>query len=152
MPTHRLFIPDWRPARLNTILGHWAKAGRIKKKDREIVGVYFHLEEIPKATGKRRVSLEIVLKGRQKQTDPDAYWKSLLDSLTACGAIVDDSEAYVELAGTTYRNGEPCGTTIIMADLCGKCQLIHGKHVVYHNAGPSSEWDTCPDCNGSGLL
>lgn len=31
---------------------------------------------------------------------------------------------------------------------CDKCQLIHGEWMVYHNAGPSSEWVRC-DCNGT---
>ena len=38
---------------------------------------------IPRATGRRRVSLHIVLAPRQRAGDPDAFWKSTLDALVA---------------------------------------------------------------------
>ncbi len=119
MTTHRLFIPNWRPVSLNEIVGRNKYAiHRIKKNDREMVGTYAANCVIPKATGKRRVSLEIVLGPRQRQHDPDALFKVLLDSLKQCRRLVDDSPKWCELGAVTYRrDGEP-GTTIVLTD-CG---------------------------------
>lgn len=110
-------IPKWHPARLNAIVGHWGKRSRLKKADRELVWAY--TRNIAPAAGKRRVSLIIVLAGRQKVCDPDAYWKSLLDALVQARMLVDDSPEWVELGpvefmwarDTTYSQG-----TIILLD------------------------------------
>ena len=60
---------------------------RLKKADREVVGLHARLSGIPPATGRRRVSLVLTLAPRQRGGDPDAYWKSTLDALTACGLL-----------------------------------------------------------------
>ncbi len=118
MATHRLTIPNWRPTMKNAFIGrHWAVKAKLKRADREMVAAYAMLSRIPTATGKRRVSLEVVLTGRQKQCDEDAFWPSLLDALVECGQLVDDSPKWLTLGGVTYRrDGEP-GTTIILDEV-----------------------------------
>ncbi len=116
--THRLEIAAWRPFTDNQLINcHWRTKHKRKDSDKEFVACYAHLQRIPKATGKRRVSLEIVLVGRQKETDPWAYLKSLNDSLVSCGLLVDDTARYVEFGGTVYSRGKEAMTTIILSDL-----------------------------------
>ena len=59
---------------------------------------------------KRRVGLTITLPPRQRAWDADALWKSLLDGLTACGAIqrftVSSLEAWAALARLVERDEE----------------------------------------------
>jgi hypothetical protein len=63
----------------------------LKKADRQLVGGYALAQRIPRAAGRRRVSLVITLAPGRRAPDPDVVWKSLLDALTACGLLVDDS-------------------------------------------------------------
>lgn len=111
---HVLTIPNFVPATLNQLLGNWRKRARLKKLDREMVATYARLQEIPKATGKRRVSLRIGWgdgkagrrKGGGRRPDPEAFWKSVNDSLVSCGLLTDDNEHGVELGPVEYVAGE----------------------------------------------
>jgi hypothetical protein len=116
---HVLDIPGWLPCRLNQLLGHWHNRHRLKKADRETVGLYARLAGIPRARGKRRVSLVLTLAPRQRAADPDAFHKSLLDALTACGLLVDDNRQGCELGSVTFQRGRQKATTIILEDLEG---------------------------------
>src|SRR4051812_7545214 len=115
MPTYTLTIEGWHPARLNDLLrGHWSRGHRLKKADRQIVGLAARLQGIPPATGKRRVSLTITLGPRQRAGDVDAYQKSLLDSLVQAGLLTDDNRQGVELAPVQFERGPGRSTTIIL--------------------------------------
>jgi len=118
-------IPNWHPTRLNTLLGaHWAVAARMKKADRRMLCVTCH--GIPKATGKRRVTLTIGLKPRQRAGDPDCYWKSLLDGLVQCKLLVDDNRQHVECMPVQYERGLIMSTTINLGDIeCTGFETIH---------------------------
>lgn len=106
-------IDRWHPARLNQLINvHWATAARRKKHDAQIVALSVAGAGVPKAESKRRVSLEITLAPRQRAGDPDAYWKSLLDSLVHCGALRNDSHVWLELGGITFARG-PIASTVI---------------------------------------
>lgn len=113
-----VLIPDWHPAKLNELLGvHWAVAARRKKADRRMLMVYCHNHGVEKATTKRRVDLTITLAPRQRAADPDAYWKTTCDALVACGALVNDSHKWVELAPVRYERGGSKSTLIVLTDL-----------------------------------
>jgi hypothetical protein len=115
---HTLTIPDWQPHRLNQLLScHWATRGRLKRQDREMIGTYALLAGIPKAKGKRRVSLLITLGPRQRGADPDAYWKSLLDALVHAGLLVHDSPKWCDLAPVRFQRGRRRQTAIRIEDL-----------------------------------
>jgi hypothetical protein len=115
----RLHIPSWHPARLNELLGcSWQRRHRLKKADRELVALYGKLARIPPATGRRRVCLHLVLGPGQRAGDPDAYWKSLLDALVACGLLVDDSRQWVELGEVTFSRGKARAAVITLEDVC----------------------------------
>lgn len=74
---------------------------------------------VPKAAGKRRVKLTIVLGPRQRGGDPDAYWKSTLDALARAGLILDDNRQGVELASVAYERGTRKATVIGLTDVAG---------------------------------
>ncbi len=121
---HSVFIKNWRPTPLNRLM--FAKVrDRIKrlKADKEMVFWHMRHAEIPKATGKRRVSLEIVLEGRQRASDADSPWKVLLDALVASGQLVGDSLESVELGTISYqrkargREDVVAGTLIVLEDV-----------------------------------
>lgn len=110
-------IPDWRPTSLNEMRRvHHIKAWKLKKADERIVGAYFMGKK--KAEAKRRVKIHITLTGRQREADPDAYFKSLLDALVKCGMLVDDSNAWCEITTPTYGRALKGSTTITLEDVC----------------------------------
>ena len=123
--SHEIWIPIWRPVTLNALLGcKLRERMRLKKQDRDFVTCYFRASEIPKATGKRRVSLELFLARGQKERDPDSMWKVLADSLVKCGALVDHTNEYVEYGYVMHHRNHKTGpqivgTMIILDDVNG---------------------------------
>ena len=102
---------------MNQLLGgHWSKGHRLKKLDRQMIWAYAQGQ--PKATGKRRVELTIILKPAQRAADPDAYFKSLADGLVHAGMLTDDNRQGVELTPVTYERGTASdwGTRIRLTD------------------------------------
>lgn len=104
-------------ARLNQLLGDWRRAARLKARDRRIIGLAVLAAGIPRAAAKRRVSLTITLGPRQRGADPDAYFKSTLDSLVHCGMLKDDSRHWCELGPVSYSRGPVAQTTITLEDI-----------------------------------
>ncbi len=106
-----------RPASLNEIMaGHWSKGAALKKRDRRVIGIAAVMAGVPKATGKRRVSLAIVLPKGQRRWDADGLFKSLLDALTHAEMLVDDNPKWCELGTVSYSRGERLSTIIVLED------------------------------------
>ena len=104
---HVLSIPDWRPTTLDKLLYATVRDRiHLKKEDRTFIAFYAKNLCIPKATGRRRVTLEIGLTGRQKEADIDAYQKTVLDALVECGLLLGDTRAEAEWGGVSYSRGE----------------------------------------------
>ncbi len=115
MAVTEITIEKWRPARLNEFVGkHWSMGAKLKKLDRTIV--FAHSTTKPKAEEKRRVDVHMVLGPRQKESDPDSRWKSLLDALVFSKMLIDDTGMYVQLGDVTYSRGEP-KTIITLTDM-----------------------------------
>ena len=108
-------IPNWHPARLNQLLGHWEKAMRLKRSDAEMVAAYFLGQ--PKATEKRLVHLTIHLAKGQRAGDPDSYFKTLLDALVRCGQLKDDSRQWCELGPVEFVRTGVRGATITLEEI-----------------------------------
>lgn len=122
MSAWTLVIPDWLPARVNQWDGrHWAVRAKLKKADRELVAVYAHQAGIPLATVPRRVVLRLTLAKGQRGGDVDAFWKSTLDALVACGLLVDDNRQSVVLAPVEYQRGPRRRTEIVLEDMIAGC-------------------------------
>lgn len=116
--TNYITVPAWRPARDNELeQSHWRVKHRLKSADAAIVAAYAVQAGIPQATGKRRVSLEIVLGKGQRKADPLAHAKSLLDALKRCGQLVDDSGRWMEWGTVKYSRGGDARTTIILEEI-----------------------------------
>jgi hypothetical protein len=93
---------------------------RLKKLDWEMVCAYAWQAKIPRATGKRRVSLHVTLGKGMREFDADAPWKSLGDAMKHAGLIVDDSAQYVELGPVTFsRDWQGWGSRITLEDIEG---------------------------------
>lgn len=112
-------IPHWRPAALNELMrGRW-QAARLKARDRDVVAYWTWGRAIPRVTGKRRVSLRIMIPKRQRRWDIDAFQKSLLDALVHARVIIDDHPDDCEWGGVEYTRGDRLQTTIIVEELEG---------------------------------
>jgi len=84
-----------------------------------MVCAYAWQAKIPKAAGKRRVSLHVTLGKRMQEFDMDAWQKSGLDAMKHAGLIVDDSRKYVEIGSLTFsRDWKHWGTAIRLEDVC----------------------------------
>lgn len=113
-----LAIEGWHPTRLNRLLNsHWSTASRLKKADYAEVLRACERERVTAAVGKRHVSVTIVLGPGQRGGDVDAYAKSLLDSLVACGALRDDSRTWCELAPVQFERAAVKATRVVLRDL-----------------------------------
>ena len=119
MPVYSLTIPNWIPARLNQMKGHWSRGAALKKIDREMIAGYAlqARDRIPQATSKRRVSLTITLANGERAGDPDAYFKSVNDALVHAGLLKNDSHLWVVLGDVVFERGAERATTIILQDL-----------------------------------
>lgn len=123
MSVYRVEIPGWHPALINALnRNRWA-ASRLKGHDRHIVSMATWANPIPRATGKRKVGLTIVLGSGQRAGDADAYWKSLLDALVRVGWLVDDRPQCVELMPVAFCYAEYPATIIELEDLDG-CESL----------------------------
>lgn len=87
----------------------------MKASDKQMIAVYGL--KVPKATGKRRVSLIWTLGKGGKRVDEDNTQKSILDALVACGLLRDDSAKWLEWGGVTFNRAATKALTIILEDL-----------------------------------
>lgn len=112
----RIYVEHWQPATINKLLSvHWSTASKIKKEDYAIIAL--HGRHIPKATGKRRVTMTIQLGKGQRSCDVDAYFKSALDGLVKCGLLVDDNRQGVELMPVQFTRAGNKATEILLEDM-----------------------------------
>ncbi len=95
-------IPNYRPPRTNEL--YRAKfRGRmaLEKECKQFIA--FYGSHVPKAAGKRRVAMVVTLAVRQRMPDADEQClKAVLDSLVACGLLLDDSRTYCECVPTEF--------------------------------------------------
>src|ERR1700735_3739158 len=108
---------DAHTATLTQLLaGRW-QAHRLKKRDRVWVSLACSDQGIVKATTPRRVSLMVTMGARRRTPDPDAFFKSLLDSLVHAGALVDDRKEWVVPGPVHYQRGAQDAMDITLEDL-----------------------------------
>ena len=119
MAVHELTIPGFLPARLNSLMGNRRKAGRLKRRDKEWIICHARMAGIPKATGRRRVTLILTFGKGVRSGDPDAYWKSTLDALVHAGLLAKDTHRGVSIEGPEFRRSKTIqsSTTIILEDI-----------------------------------
>jgi hypothetical protein len=111
-------VPIWHPCSVNALMHSVKRRIRLKQVDRQVVWSYGRLQQIPRARGKRRVQLTIILAPFQRAHDPDAYTKSLGDALVQAHLLVNDSYLWVEWMPTRFeRSTSGWGTRIMLEDL-----------------------------------
>jgi len=82
-----------------------------------MIGVYLYNAKVPKAAGKRRVEIVIVLGKGQRAGDPDAYNKSLLDALVRLGYLKDDNRQWLQLESVKFSRAEEKAMIIRITDV-----------------------------------
>ena len=107
-----------RDPSLNQLLGmHWAARSNLSKQYE--IAVKLLARGIPKATGKRRLTIE--RHGKRSLDKDNAYGgcKLLVDAIKRLGFIVDDSPKHCELEVVQVKLGkrEKPHTVIRLADL-----------------------------------
>lgn len=111
-------IPDWWPTPLNQLINrHHMAAHRLKKTDAQLIQLMAQRQGVPAATGKRRVSLVIILPPRRRAPDPDAFWKSLLDGLVGAGLLRNDSQHWVECSPVEFARGKRLCSYVTLEEL-----------------------------------
>jgi hypothetical protein len=126
----RVEVPGWVPISLNRIVGHWAKAGRLKaaeartiatacalakvppvgltkaeRKGRRQLGITGRLDGDPVPT-KRHVRLEIRLGKGERSPDEDNLFKALMDGLKSAGMLFEDTRRWCSHdASITWHRG-----------------------------------------------
>lgn len=119
MSVWTITIPDWHPPAANDWVGHhWSKKHKLRKEATEFFGTYAVLASVPKATGPRRVRLELTGWERGGNVrDEDAFDKLLLDALVNAGLLVDDNaQGLVDRVEVKFTRG-PKSTTLILEDV-----------------------------------
>jgi len=110
-----LHIPGWQPVLANQLMGHWAAAARLKRRDVQQVARAKIVHGVPDAKGKRIVRIEIARSVGGRWPDVDAPLKSTLDALVQCRLLVDDSAKWCEWERPTFVRG-PKATTITIEE------------------------------------
>jgi Holliday junction resolvase RusA-like endonuclease len=111
-------VENWRPVGLNELIRlHWAARSRRLKADYARVAAACLGAGVTRAKGKRRVSLAFVLAGRDKVRDEDNELKAVYDSLTKCGALVDDSPSWLTRGPVVSGRGQSRRTVLTLEDL-----------------------------------
>jgi hypothetical protein len=118
MTCYTLELPRRHPATINQLMHSVRGKIRLNKVDRNMIAGYVMAERIPRAGGKRRLSLYIILGKGQRGADADPYHNSLLEACKHAGLILDDSSRYVELAPMPF-SPDPAvwGSVIRLEDL-----------------------------------
>lgn len=110
-------VPDWHPSRINELSALPLGGYKRKKRDRIIIAWRASMCGVPRASGKRLLRLILLFPKGKRMGDPDSYWKSLCDALVQCGALVNDSKDWVELAPVEYFRGATMMSIVILEDL-----------------------------------
>jgi hypothetical protein len=117
MARHTLAM-DWWPALSNRLLRtHWATRSRLLRCGAEALALDALSQGVPKATGKRRVSLTVLYNNESHRPDPDAFWKVTLDCLARAHLLLDDNPDACELGSVTYERAPRKGLIITLEDV-----------------------------------
>jgi Holliday junction resolvase RusA-like endonuclease len=112
-----LEIPGYLPLSLNRLMRSRKLRMSEPKRAAEHFGIARLVFNVPKATGKRRVSLVFTVAKGKPKPDPDNLVKVVLDGLVKAGVLVDDSDEWCELGGIKLQTGQHPKTMAIVEDL-----------------------------------
>lgn len=115
----RIWLPilGWRPAAVNEFKTVKSKI-HLKQRDRAIICEAARLSGLPRATGKRQLSIFMRVPKGQHRWDEDAFWKSTQDACVHAGLLVNDSPVWYQCRTMRYDPERgPLRTTLILEDL-----------------------------------
>lgn len=112
-------IAGWVPPNLNRMLyKHWSRARNLKRGVAGVVAVECLRAGVARASGRRKLSIEVRTPPGRKHPDHDNILKALLDALRDCGAIVDDGPDHLEIGPYAPTTGR-LATILTIEDLEG---------------------------------
>jgi hypothetical protein len=115
-----LGINGWRPASLNEMARSVKGKIHLKQRDRAIICEAARLAGVPRAIGRRQLSMIIRVPKGQRRWDGDALWKSTLDAAKHAGLIVDDGPVWFQQGTIVYDPVRgPLRTTLVIEDMPG---------------------------------
>lgn len=118
MARHVLRLDGWRPCLLNEFLRmHWARRQRRLRADAQLIGALAVVQGVPKAKGKRRVSLTVLCRTGTTRPDADALLKVTLDCLVRAHLLQDDNPDACEMGGVDYERAPRKGLVIALEDV-----------------------------------
>ncbi len=112
-----LEIPGYLPLSLNRLM----RSRKLRMSEPKRAADHFTLAalvfRVPKATGKRRVSLVFTVQKGKPKPDPDNLVKVVLDGLVKAGVLVDDSDEWCQLGGIRMEVGKHPKTMAIVEEM-----------------------------------
>ena len=111
---HTITITNYRPPRTNELYrGRFCKRMAQERECAQFIAHYGR--DLPKATGKRRVSLSVTLARRQRLPDADEQsLKAVLDGLVRAELLRGDSRQWCECRPTEFvLSQQPRPQTVI---------------------------------------
>ena len=117
MAIYTITIPDYLPLSINQLIGrHHMVTHQRKQLHLEIIVRHAQAQGVPRATGPRRVSLILTVRGGRRP-DRDNIRKVVIEGLVASGALVDDNPDWCSEGSIEYRWGKGRQTEIILEDV-----------------------------------
>jgi hypothetical protein len=111
-----LTIDGWRPTLANELKRHPFVAAGAKKRDADLLTLIAQSQRLPRAVGKRRLS--VVIRNRfGRLPDHDAPLKSLFDALVQAQLLVDDSDEWLDFEWPPRYVRGPLQTVIRLEDV-----------------------------------
>jgi hypothetical protein len=98
---------------------HWAARSKLSKQFETAIRLL--ARDIPRATGKRCLTIERHSRGMLDKDGAYGGCKPLIDAVKRCGLIIDDNPKHcdLEVVQVKLAKGEQPHTVIILADLTG---------------------------------
>ncbi len=116
--TYTFSIPKYLPLSANELMRvHWSKRAKAVNDCAELVGAYSTIAQVPKATGRRRFTLKLILGPKNRRRDDDSSFKVCLDACVRCRLLVDDSPTWCELIPLQQEKGRARATVVTLVDL-----------------------------------
>lgn len=115
-----VWVERWHPNSINECRGkHWEVEARIKRKMTDLLIAYRVANGIPRATGKRRVSLRLTFPPGARRPDKGNLRKLFDDACKRAGLIKDDGPLWLEAPEPEYNELRSVvwGTEITIAEL-----------------------------------
>lgn len=143
---YEVVITDWLPSTLNAMFrGKFHNRKRLEEQSHEIVGRACLDHGVALALQRRKVSLRLGILRWDHESDRDASYKALFDSLVGCGALVSDRCSGVEIGPLEFYIASRPVTIIVLEDIGPCTQSMNLDSGWPFARSPVSSSDSGPD-------